>query len=245
MRLAAGLIAAALSWCGQGAFAAPPDVITKAEYTEPTRRYAHGVLGDDIEWGAIRLTVDKCAGCAARDLHEVTIRLPETRVFEDVAPRLVDLEGDGTTYVLVVESDASKGARLALYDANGVVTATRFIGRKNRWLAPIGAADLDGDGHAEIAYIDRPHLVKALRVFRFRDGKLREVASLKGFTNNSIGERDIAGGMRTCAGAPEMIVATADWSRLQAVTLRGRTLAARDIGPHEGRESFAAALECR
>ena len=37
-------------------------------------------------------------------------------------------------------------------------------------LAPLGAADLDGDGKIELAYIDRPHLAKILRIWRFDDG---------------------------------------------------------------------------
>ena len=65
-----------------------------------------------------------------------------------------------------------------------------------------------------------------------------------GLSNHRIGERDIAGGIRTCANVPEMIVATADWSRLMAVTLQDNRLRARDIGAHEGRKSFAAALGC-
>ena len=57
--------------------------LTGASYAEPTTRYDHGVLGDAVEWGALRLS-----RAGAPDL---LIRLPQTRVFEDLAPRLVDL----------------------------------------------------------------------------------------------------------------------------------------------------------
>ncbi len=106
-------------------------------YDAPTDRYPHGVLGDELEWGALILELDSGTR---------VLRLPANRVFEDTAPRLVDLEGDGAPEVVVVESDASAGARLAVYDADGLVAATPFIGTRFRWLAPVGAADLDGDG---------------------------------------------------------------------------------------------------
>src|SRR5690606_41012073 len=33
--------------------------ITAAEYSEPTTRYPHGALGDDEEWGTLRITVSR------------------------------------------------------------------------------------------------------------------------------------------------------------------------------------------
>ncbi|NDR59372.1 VCBS repeat-containing protein [Pseudoruegeria sp. M32A2M] len=175
--------------------------------------------------------------------------LPEEMVFEDVAPRLADLDGDGAPEVVVVESHRDNGARLAVWglaDNTPVrLTATPFIGTRFRWLAPVGVADLNGDGTVELAYVDRPHLAKILRVWRYSDGKLTEVTSAAGFTNHKIGERDIAGGIRHCSAGPEMLLASADWQRLLAVRLDGKTLLTRDIGRHEGRASFSAAMECR
>ena len=219
------------------------ETITHAEYTEPTERYDHGILGDAIEWGALRLTLRPCATCDAATGRSVTIRLPENRVFEDVAPRLVDV-GEESPLAMVVESDMSLGARLALYNEAGPVATTPFIGQPNRWLAPVGAADLDGDGAVELAYVDRPHLAKILRIWRYVDGALTEVTQFPGVTNHRIGETDIAGGIRSCAGRPEMIVASADWTRLIALRFDGEEVSARDIGPHVDRESFAAAMEC-
>jgi hypothetical protein len=212
------------------------ETIVAAEYANPTTRYPHGVLGDTTEHGALILRTDKG--------RSMRIVLPQTRVFEDTEPRLFDLEGDGAPEVVVVESHMSRGSRLAVYGLSGLVAANDYIGQTNRWLAPVGAADLDGDGAMEIAYVDRPHLAKTLRVLRFKDGTLTPVASLEGVSNHRIGERDIAGGIRDCGDGPEMIVASADWTRLLAVTLRDGELTARDIGDHEDRSSFANALSC-
>lgn len=244
MRRAAALALAALALAAP-AGATPPNVVTTAEYAEPTARYPHGVLGDDLEWGALRLTVDACHGCARRDIRTLTIRLPESRVFEDTAPRVVDLDDDDVPEVVVVESDAALGARLAVYDDSGLVAATPFIGTRFRWLAPAGAADLDGDGRIEIAYVDRPHLARTLRIWRYEDRALTEVASLPGVTNHRIGEIDIAGGLRDCGAGPEVIVADAAWTQVLAVTLSQGRLSARPLGPHRGRDSFAEALDCR
>ena len=53
------------------------------------------------------LTLAPCAGCAAR---QVTLRLPETRVFEDLAPRLMTTEtGD-----VLVKRLAAIGAGLVI-----------------------------------------------------------------------------------------------------------------------------------
>ncbi len=216
----------------------PSAPLLAARYLEPTTRYAHGVLGDTIEHGALELSYG--GGESPR-----LIRLPKTRVFEDTEPRLVDVDSDGRSEVMVVESHQNQGARLAIYNGFGLIAATPYIGRRSRWLAPVGASDLDGDGAIEIAYVDRPHLAKVLRVWRFEKGELIEVASLDGVTNHRIGERDIAGGIRNCGKGPEMIVARADWQRLIAVTFDGSKLSADEIAPHSGRESFTNAMACK
>lgn len=209
--------------------------VTAARYAEPTTRYCHAILGDAIEYGALVMTVGGA---------EVLLRLPQTHVFEDVAPRLIDIDLDGAHEVMVVETKITEGARISIYDGAGeLVAATPHIGRTNRWFAPVGAADLDGDGLVEVAFIDRPHLAKTLRVWRYDNGDFAEIASLAGLTNHKIGEPDIAGGIRDCEGVPEMIVASANWDRLVAVRLEDG-LVTQDIGPHRGRDSFAVAMDC-
>ena len=210
--------------------------IVAAHYDAPTDRYAHGILGDAIEFGALILKLD--GG------KQLTITLPVSRVFEDVAPRLHDLDGDGDYEVIVVETHRDQGAQLAIYDETGKIASTPHIGRSNRWLAPIGAADLDGDGKVEIAYIDRPHLAKTLRIWRFDNHALTHVTDLPGLTNHRIGEPDIGGGIRTCTEVPEMITANANWRHIMATRLTNGSLTTRPIGPHNGRASLNAALTC-
>lgn len=224
--------------CGLLAVLAGPAAgqILEATYLEPTDRYPHAVLGDDLEWGALAIT--------DAELGRRVFRLPEVLVFEDVAPRLADVTGDGAPEVVVVESHQRQGARLAVYSAAGRIGQTPFIGTRFRWLAPVAVADLDGDGHVELAYVDRPHLARVLRVWRWRNGALAPVASAEGHTNHRIGEPDIAGGLRDCGAGPELVTARGDWQVLLATRLEGDRLVSREIGPHSGRGSFAAALAC-
>lgn len=244
VRLAIWPSAIALASVAQAAMA-EPGMIREARYTEPTARYPHGVLGDDVEWGALELTIAPVSGGARTETRIVTIRLPDTRVFEDLVPRLVDLEGDGRPEALVVESDASRGARLAVYDEAGLVAATPFIGRANRWLAPVGAADFDGDGVREIAFIDRPHLAKTLRIWSFdRQDGLRHMADLPGLTNHRIGWDYILGGIRDCGPGPEIITADAHWTRVIATRFDGKGFASRELGPYREEDDLGRAMAC-
>ena len=231
MRFAA-LILTALLW----PMVSAAQNIIAARYTDPTDRYPHGVLGDRLEWGALELTLSN--GSQRRSV------LPRDRVFEDLEPRLADVDLDGDLEVISIESHQLQGARLAIYDASGLVAANPYIGTRFRWLAPVAIADLDEDGAIEIAYVDRPHLAKILRVWRFSDSRLFQVASLQGVTNHKIGENFISGGLRDCGAGPEMVVASRNWGSIVSVKLNATELVARELGPFEGPQSFTTALAC-
>ena len=242
MRRAGQLIA-----CLAALFAVAPagfaDSIRSARYIEPTHRYTHGVLGDAIEHGALELQVGGGVNSAAKATH--VVHLPQNRVFEDTTPRLADVDQDGTLEAIVVETHVKRGAQLAIYNAKGrKIAATPHIGQTHRWLAPIGAADLDGDGHIEIAYIDRPHLAKTLRIWRYKNRKLTEVAILPGLTNHKIGWDHIPGGIRDCSGLPELITANADWSRIMVTRFDAGKTTSREIGDYAGPDSLNAAMTC-
>ncbi|WP_170421933.1 FG-GAP repeat domain-containing protein [Ruegeria arenilitoris] len=245
---ARGALLAVCTWLA-GVTPAIADTAVSARFTEPTTRYAHGVLGDAIEYGALEIkTTNATTGTLSvqptNKYSTVTIKLPPNRVFEDLEPRIVDVDLDGTNEVIVVESSVHEGAQLAIYDSRGEkIAATPHIGTRFRWLAPVGAADLDGDGNVEIAYVDRPHLAKTLRIWRFENGKLTEIASLPNLTNHRIGEDFISGGLRKCGNTPELIIVNGNWTRIISVSFQ-TDWTTTDLGPFKGSKSLTRALQC-
>lgn len=207
--------------------------IAAAHYFGPTREYRHGILGDDIEARSLSIQPSGASFCDQ-------VHAGPGRVFEDTSPRLADITGGGQAEAVVVATDAQLGARLEVwgYASRGcgpqhdirLLAATPYIGRSNRWLAPAAIADLDDDGRIEVAYVDRPHLAKVLRIWRYDGGAFTEVAAFDGVTNHRIGEDFISGGLRSCDGRPEIVVASANWTRLLVLSFDGTTVAARDLG---------------
>ncbi len=232
--------------CAAGCAAADggPAPLVAAWLESPTDIYGHRVLGDIPE--AFVLAARGADGAEYRlDLRDMP---GDAAVFEDVGPRVVDADGDGAPDIVVVEADLAQGAQLAVYGLRrgqlAKTAATPHIGTRHRWLAPVAVADLDGDGVIDLAYVDRPHLARTLRVWSWAAGGLTEVASLAGVTNHRIGEPFISGGLRDCGAGPEMVLATADWRGLVAVQFADGALASRDLGPLDGAGAFAAALAC-
>jgi len=223
---------------------AQPSVATtqggwRAKFDQPTDRYGHGIMGDVPEWG--RMCLSGPAGQGA------CVTLPEARVFEDMSPRLTDVDQDGTPDVILIESDQNLGASLVIYflrDGQMFRVATPPIGQAFRWLAPIGVADMDGDGAMELAYIDRPHLAKILRVWRFENDRLREVASLPNLSNHRIGQDFISGGLRDCGQGVEIITSDSNWQNIMATRLSRGKLTTKPIAPFEKTEDFAPILAC-
>lgn len=228
-----------------GSVTVDPDTrgaIAQAWFDDPVTRYRHFVLGRNDE--PETLWVDALGN---QGLCGHALTLDDDHVFEDVAPRLVDLDGDGTNEVIVARSHIRQGAQLAVYRWTGsdltLAATTPYIGRSNRWLAIIGAADFDGDGSIEIAYIDRPHLARTLRIWRFADGGLSQVSAATGLTNHRIGEGHISSGIRDCDGGTEILTADSTWTRLIATRLADGVLTARDLGPWSP-GALASALTC-
>ena len=161
--------------------------ITSAWLAGATDRYPHGVLGDELEGS--RLVVETPAG------NRLQVDLPRTRVFEDLEPRLVDLDKDGRDEIIVVESDTGLGASLAVY---GIISkrlvrkaATPFLGRPNRWLNPLGVGDFNGDGQLDIALVATPHIGGNLRLYQFKQPHLSLFAEYSAVSTHRIGSTEL------------------------------------------------------
>lgn len=161
--------------------------ITGAHYAAPVERYGHFALGRPHEYAHLKVTTD-----AGRSL---TLQLPEDEVFEDIEPRLVRLAADEPEEILAIVSRRDSGARLVMVRLAGdrleTSAQSRAIGTPMRWLNPVGVADLDGDGRAEISAVIMPHIGGTLKVYRRRGGELVEVAALAGFSNHVYGSPEL------------------------------------------------------
>ena len=161
--------------------------IAEAWLIAPTKRYGHAVLGDAIEAGGLRVVL--------RDGRAVDYLLDEDSVFEDLRPRLADLDGDGRDEIIVVRSYLDAGAALSVFGLrNGrleFLGETSPIGQPHRWLNPVGAGDFDGDGQIEIAYVETPHIGGILRIVSLRGGRLIEEAARSGYSNHAMGSRKL------------------------------------------------------
>jgi hypothetical protein len=190
--------------------------IALAWLADPTDRYQHGALGDRIEASTLRVRL--------RDGTELRFLLADDSVFEDLEPRLADLDGDGRDEVLVVRSSPQAGAALAVFGVrNGRLVKhaeAAPIGRGNRWLNPAGVADLDGDGVPEIAVVLTPHIGGTLIVYRYTGSALVERARMAGFSNHVLGTHELGMSAFLDAngdGHTDLILPSADRRTLRAI----------------------------
>jgi hypothetical protein len=193
--------------------------IARTWLASPTTRYGHAVLGDAIEAGSLIIET--------ADGKSHTVTLGNDAVFEDLTPRLADLDGDGRDEVVVVKSYLARGAAIAVIAQRkgryGIVAETPPLGTPNRWQNPAGIADFNGDGKVDIALVRQPHAVGALELWTYDKGRLRQIASLDGFSNHAIGSRAL--GMSGVAdfdgdGTPDLALPSFDLTRLRIMSFK-------------------------
>ncbi len=125
----------------------------------PTGLYGHGVLGDSIEASAIEF-VDLCTGERGR------IEIAPPDVIEGVAPMLADVDGDSELEIVVTLANGSVGARLAVYEFNGMRLAeSEPIGTGNRWRNQLAAGPFGPDGQIEVVDVRTPHIGGTVQAF--------------------------------------------------------------------------------
>lgn len=159
--------------------------IARAWFAEPTEAYDHGILGDKVEASA--LVIER------RDGGKETVRLGADAVFEDIEPRLADLDGDGKDEIIVVKSYLKRGSALAVIaERKGkyeIVAESPPLGTPHQWLNPAGIGDFNADSRTDIALVRQPHVVGMLELWSYVGGSLRKTAEIPDTANHVIGSR--------------------------------------------------------
>lgn len=198
--------------------------IREAWLIQPTTRYVNGVLGDTVEASALRVTLANGT--------MIVERAPGGSVFEDLEPRIADIDGDGREDVLVIRSTANEGASVVAYglavNAQGrtilrELAATNPLGKPKAWLNPIGVADFDGDGRPELAVVEYPYTDGVLSFWRLQNGQFINAGRQNGFSNHKMGStqmgmaviRDLDGD-----GIQDLIVPSFDRKTLRLITFK-------------------------
>lgn len=184
--------------------------------TDPSDRYAHAVLGDNLEATSITLL---------RTQPETSvsgiIRVPEPFVIEGIAPIWTDLNGDGQREIIVTLSSSDSGAQIVVYNEAGqTLAAGPAIGQGFRWRHQIAVAPFGPHGELELAAVLTPHLGGVVEFYQWQGESLQIVANLPGYTSHVIGTRNLD--MAAAAdfdgdGRVELLLPTPDLRTLGAV----------------------------
>lgn len=209
---------------------------------EPTRRYPHRALGSGLHAGSVFAQVRD-------DRHGWRIvekSLSLDRVYEDRVPRVVDIDQDGKDEIILIESDVLRGAALVVLgvdqtpDGPRLVERARgpFAGSPFRWMNPVGVADFDGDGRADLANVITPHVGGILQLLHYRPPLLVPFASAMDVSNHRMGalEQDLAVVVALAGQKPTILVPDMTLRALHALRwdTPGRWTELADLKPLPG-----------
>ncbi|MCB1382508.1 MAG: hypothetical protein KDJ73_06190 [Notoacmeibacter sp.] len=198
----------------------PARGVARAWYASATERYPHGALGDRIE--AASLVVETTEGGL------LTFDLPRTHVFEDLTPRIADLDGDGQAEIVTIRSGLATGAAIAIYGIHdgrlAQMAVAGEIGTPNRWLNIAGILPTDPalpDGAKTVYAVRTPHLGGVLFSVRYDGARaLLTDAIATDLTNHVFGSREqglsFAGKLRPDL-APNLVIPSQDRRSLRFV----------------------------
>ena len=199
----------------------------------PTERYPHAALGSRTHAGSVHVLTATPSGA----LQEVIYRLPIHRVFEDLSLRLVDIDQDGRDEIIVIESDALRGASVVVLGLEDSPQGKNLkelarsppAGSTFRWLNPVGVADFDGDGKQDVAAVITPHIGGELTIYHYRPPLLVPYAKAMDTSNHLMGspEQQLAVIMQRPGQRPTIIVPDMSLKALQALRWEGSGANAR------------------
>ena len=155
--------------------------------SNPTDRYAHGVLGDSIEATGITLVE---TNPEPRVLQ--TISISEKDVIEGIYPIWADMNNDGEREIIVTLSNAQDGARILAFREDGSLLAEGpAIGTGYRWRHQLVVAPFGSSDENLLAVVRTPHIGGVLEFYKLNGNKLHIVKTISGVSTHSIGSRNL------------------------------------------------------
>lgn len=155
--------------------------------TDPSDRYAHAVLGDNLEATSITLLRTQPETAVSSIIH-----VPEPFVIEGIAPIWTDLNDDGQREIIVTLSSSDSGAQIVVYNEAGqTLAAGPAIGQGFRWRHQIAVAPFGPHGELELAAVLTPHIGGVVEFYQWQGESLQIVAELPGYTSHVMGARNL------------------------------------------------------
>lgn len=157
-----------------------------AQYALPTERYKHGALGDFIEAGQLVVFLQN---------KFYTLTLTENYVFEDVRPRLYDVDNDNIPEIICIRSKAGAGAGIVVYKvlADQIIEFAFIpeIGTASRWLNIVAIYDMDQDGITELIWVETPHIGGILKGADIVAGQMLVADKVSYYSNHQGGSLNL------------------------------------------------------
>lgn len=184
--------------------------------SDPTDRYSHGVLGDELEAGSITLVETHPT------IHIASvIRLAENEVVEGIAPIWVDVTGNSQKEIIVTVSDVELGAGIEVFSESGErLAAGPKMGQPYRWRHQIAYGPFGPGGEKELTVVRTPHIGGTIEYYQLKGSQLEIAAEYPGITSHILGSRNLdmaAGGDFDGDGALELLMPNPQLTELVAV----------------------------
>jgi len=155
--------------------------------SNPTDRYTHGVLGDELEASSITLVETQPEPRVFQN-----IAIPQPNVIEGIYPIWTDINNDGEREIIVTLSNAQNGARIVAFREDGSLLAEGPpIGTGFRWRHQLVVAPFGEQGENLLAVVRTPHIGGVVEYYRLSENKLEIAAEIPGISTHSIGSRNL------------------------------------------------------
>ena len=214
--------------------------IARAWFSHLTARYGHRALGADTESATLNVEL--------RDGRVLRHTLADASVFEDLDPRVHDLDGDGRDEVLVIHSEPASGSALMTLGVRdgALVRLARSAptGRGFTWMNPAGVLPIPGQAASVVFAVLLPHVGGTLVALRYDRGGFTELHRVEGASNHAYGSREqrLSAMLDTDGdGMPELLIPAFGRRALRVFTWRDGRL--QDAGRIDLPAAAAAAFE--